>query len=482
MGQLRSSRRAIALAACTGVALATPIVLPQPVEGRTRHETARYVSMAQARIGQPAALTLEMGAGKVIDVHRPAANVFVANPKVVDVRPASPSTFFVFGLAPGRSTVAALDASGRRLASYEVVVQPSSFAAGEGKALLNRELPGNDISVQTTAGGLEAAGTVATPEDASGAVAALAGSLPKGATLDNRTGVNQSVQVLLRVRVAEMSRQVTRELGINWQVAGAYAGRVTKTMIGGALPSATYNAASALIGLGYQNSGTSINAIVDALAQDNSAHLLAEPDLVTMSGQPADFLVGGQYPIPVSSSLGQINVTYKEYGVKLDFVPTVLGSNRILLHVRPEVSSLTTQGAIQTGTGNTAITIPALTIRRADTTVELGSGQSLAIAGMLQKNYTQTDSGIPGLSDIPVVGSLFRSDNFSHSETELVIIVTPYLVQPVDDPSVLKTPDQDFTPPNDLERIFLLRQTSLTGRADSRADHVFPADAGFIVK
>jgi pilus assembly protein CpaC len=273
-----------------------------------------------------------------------------------------------------------------------------------------------------------------------------------------------------------MSRDVTRQLGVNWQAVGTIVGAGAKQVaVAAALPVAGFAA-------GYFNGGINVNAIVDALAQDNSAHLLAEPDLMAMSGQPADFLVGGEYPIPVSSSLGQINVTYKEYGVRLDFVPTVLDSGKILLHVRPEVSALSTQGSIQTGSGSSAIVIPALTVRRADTTVELGSGQSFAIAGMLQKNRRQDDSGIPGLGDIPILGALFHTDTYDNSETELVIIVTPYIVKPVDDPSVLKTPDQDFSPPNDLERLFLLRQTSLTARNASRADGVFPDDAGFVVK
>ncbi|MBE7210180.1 MAG: type II and III secretion system protein family protein [Gluconacetobacter diazotrophicus] len=421
-------------------------------------------------------LTLEAGLGKLIELHQPAANVFIANPKVVDVRPAGNSTFFLFGLAPGRSTVTALDGSGGRIAAYDVSVLPSSYNKGEARAALDRALPGNAVALRTTDTGLAAAGTLPTPDDAARAQAAIATALPKGGTLDSRIAVTESTQVLLRVRVAEMSRDVTRTLGVNWQAVGTLAAHALANV-----PTAAVLPAAATFAVGYFNTGINVNAVIDALAQDNSAHLLAEPDLMAMSGQPADFLVGGEYPVPVSSSLGQINVTYKEYGVKLDFVPTVMDSGRIQLHVRPEVSALSNQGAVQTGTGSTAIVIPALTVRRADTTVELGSGQSFAIAGMLQKNTLQTDSGIPILGDLPLVGGLFRSDNFDRLERELVIIVTPYLVKPTDDPKALRTPGEGFAPPNDLERVLLLRQASLDApnRAENRS---FPSDAGFLVR
>jgi pilus assembly protein CpaC len=448
------------------------------VHGPARAEPGRYVSMAPALSGAGAPLSIEVGSGKVVDLHQPAANVFIANPKIVDVRPAGPSTFFVFGLAAGRSTVTALDAAGKRLASYEVSVQPSSYAASEATAALAKAVPDAAVSVRTTQAGLQAGGTVQTPEQASRAEAALATAVPKGGSVDSRITVTQPTQVLLRVRVAEMSRDVTRQLGVNWQALGTIVGQGARQ----ATQLATLPAAGSAFAVGYFNGGINVNAVIDALAQDNSAHLLAEPDLMALSGQPADFLVGGEYPIPVSSSLGQVNVTYKEFGVKLDFVPTVMDSGKIQLHVRPEVSALSDQGSISTGNtvaGQTII-IPALTVRRADTTVELGSGQSFAIAGMIQKNVTQSDRGIPGLGDLPLVGGLFRSDGFERAERELVIIVTPYLVRPTDDPHALKTPDEDFAPPNDLERIFLLRQASL--QPSPHVAGTFPSDAGFIVQ
>nr|WP_279380937.1 hypothetical protein [Acetobacter sacchari] len=203
-----------------------------------------------------------------------------------------------------------------------------------------------------------------------------------------------------------------------------------------------------------------LETVIDALSQDQLIHVLAEPNLTTMSGEPASFLVGGEYPIPVSSYNNTVSVQFKQYGVSLSFVPTVLTSGRINLHVRPEVSQLSTNGAVQMGEGNSTISIPALTVSRADTTVELGSGQSFAIAGLFQDNTTNQNLGLPGLGGLPILGALFRSNSFQHNQSELVIIVTPYVVRPVQNPDVLKTPDAGWAPPSDYQRIFQAKHSA----------------------
>ena len=225
-----------------------------------------------------------------------------------------------------------------------------------------------------------------------------------------------------------------------------------------------------------------VNGLIDALAQDQLVHVLAEPNITAMSGETASFLVGGEFPIPVAQFGDTISIEFKQYGVSLGFVPTVLGNGRISLHVRPEVSQLTQQGAIQLGTGNNVVQVPALQVRRADTTVELGSGQSFAIAGLMQDTTTMTANGVPFLGDIPILGALFRSDSFQRNETELVILVTPYLVQPASNPAALSTPDQGWRPPNDLERILLLRQKARGGATNVAIRQSLPGDAGFIVQ
>jgi pilus assembly protein CpaC len=178
--------------------------------------------------------------------------------------------------------------------------------------------------------------------------------------------------------------------------------------------------------------------------------ILAEPNLTALSGETASFLAGGEFPIPVPQEDGKVTIEFKDFGVQLAFTPVVLDRGRISLHVGPEVSELTTTGAVSIN----GFVIPALTTRRAETTVELGSGQSFAIAGLLKNNVDHDVSKFPGLGDLPVLGSLFRSDSFRNDETELVIIVTPYLVRPVSDPG-MAVPTDGLNPPNDAERIFL---------------------------
>jgi pilus assembly protein CpaC len=214
--------------------------------------------------------------------------------------------------------------------------------------------------------------------------------------------------------------------------------------------------------------------------------LLAEPNLTTLSGEPANFLVGGEFPVPVASNANTISVEFKQYGISLSFLPTVLSSGQISLHVRPEVSQLDKANGVTFffGTANESagIAIPGLDVRRADTTVMLGSGQSFAIAGLLQDQTTLTGNAVPGLGEVPILGALFRSDSFQRNQSELVIIVTPYIVKPVNDPNALHLPTDGWRPPSDIERILYLRQ-SAPGYAGTTAPvrHI-PADAGFMVE
>ena len=302
--------------------------------------------------------------------------------------------------------------------------------------------------------------------------------------LDNRLAVSSPIQVNLRVRIIEMSRNLTRELGINWQALGNLDGtassglaRQTRLRIWRARPAgcpAGISRPTAQAG-----SGTDINATIDALNRDELIRTLAEPNLTALSGETASFLVGGEFPIPIAQSqTNSISVEFKQYGISLSFVPTVTSADRIVLHVRPEVSQLSNQGAVQLGGNNNSITIPALTVRRADTTVELGSGQSFAIAGLLQDSQKMTGFGVPFLGDVPILGALFRSDSFQQNQTELVIVVTPYIVRPVSNIATIAQPDDGWRAPNDLERILLLRQSAV-GTPAPRVR--IPGEAGFVL-
>jgi pilus assembly protein CpaC len=433
----------------------------------------------RSQAAAPASLTIDAGSGQVIQTSRAIANLFAADPKVAEVRPASPTSVFVFGVAPGRTTIAALDQGGNVISRYDVIVRPSSFGAASAQAALRQSLPHSNVNVQTSLNGLTLTGQVGSAAEAEQADVIAKGFLGDKMTLDNRLTVRSSVQVNLRVRIAEISRQVTRRFGINWAALGS----IGKYGIFGASIFDPFNSPASpshqLLG-GYRDSNLSIDALLDLLAADNLATILAEPNLTAMSGETASFLSGGEYPIPVAQQNSTITIDYKQYGISLAFVPTVVGNDHISLHVRPEVSQLTTQGAIQLGVGNSTISVPALTVRRADTSVELGSGQSFAIAGLLSAQNTLGNSGLPYIGEAPFIGPLFRSDNIQRNDSELVIIITPYIVRPVDDPRQLRAPTDDYRTPHDFDRVTLNRQIGRSTGPDIISAHL-PGDAGFIL-
>jgi pilus assembly protein CpaC len=472
---------ALLLLARPGMAQQLDAAIAAPPLRTAPLRTALQVAPAAAASSPTAPLipvTLDAGSGRVLTLGSAVANVFVADPKVAEVRPASTTTLFVFGTAPGRTTLAAMDAAGHVVGQFDLIVRPSGYGAALAGEAVGRAMPGSGVHVETTGAGLAVTGQVATAAEAERVMSIARAYATDKQVVDNRLTVAAATQVSLRVRIAEMSRSVSRELGLNWvalQGLGKYAqiGLATSNMV-----TAT-TAAPAAAAAAYAIGNTGFDGVIEALAQDSLVHMLAEPTLTTMSGEPASFLVGGEFPIPVAGENNTITVAFKQYGVKLAFVPTVIDGGRINIHVQPEVSQLTNQGAVQVSTGSSAISIPGVTMRRADTTVEVGSGDSFAIAGLLQENVTDAVSAVPLLGELPIIGPLFRSDSFQRNESELVIIVTPFIVRPVRDPAALHTPDETFVPPTDLERLLLLRQTGAT--ADARPPHI-PGAAGFIVQ
>jgi pilus assembly protein CpaC len=389
---------------------------------------------------------------------------------------------FVFGVAPGHTTIAAFDEAGDMIVQYDVIVGSSPFAAVETKRRSAAFLPpGTKLEADPTPTGVTLSGKVPTPADAEQVAAIAKHLLPAGKTIDNRLTVDTAVQVNLRVRIAEIDRTVTRALGINWSALGTIGRIGLAAVLNANLPSTT----SALNGVALTSvSGHTADAVLDLLAQDNLATILAEPNLTARSGETASFLAGGEFPVPVaaSSTGGQntITVEFKSYGISLAFVPTVMAADRISMRVRPEVSQLTQTGAVSVPIGtNATVTIPGLTVRRAETTVELGSGQTFAIAGLISRDFTTQMSGLPYIGEVPILGQLFKSDAFTRDESELVILVTPYLVRAVNVANALHTPMDGFEPPNDVDRILLMRQRARTGASTTDGRQL--GDAGFLL-
>jgi pilus assembly protein CpaC len=437
-------------------------------------------------------LRLEAGTGRLLTLGAPAATVMAADPRIARVQPSSPTSVFIMAVGPGRTTVIATSELGQPVAEYDITVVGGSSTGApagerrEGESTAARPINASGIEAQIRAllsgpgqvrvrangRSLVLTGTVATATDARRAEAIARGMANEDTEILNELSVLGSIQVNLRVRVAEISRDVTRSFGFNWQAlgnngpflfglrTGASAGFLTPAIVGSTVGSTLTTPQR--LGFQYRNGGSDVNGIIDALASDNLVTILAEPNLTAQSGEVASFLAGGEFPVPVSARENTISVEFKSFGVSLTFVPTVLASDRLVLRVRPEVSELTDQGAVNLPFAGGTLRIPALSVRRAETTIELGSGQSFAIAGLLQRNSSQANDGLNGLADIPVLGPLFRSDRFQRRETELVIIVTPYLVQPVSDPRALVAPTDSYRPATSLERI--LNQRQLTSR------------------
>jgi pilus assembly protein CpaC len=427
---------------------------------------APRLALAEAQDLGPATsrLSVEVGKGRMIRLDGMAKTVFIADPKIADVDVKSPSLVYVTAKAPGVTTLIAMDAGNRMLANIEVA---SNYDEAQLRDDLKRFVPTSDITVSTANGALILTGRARTPADADTARSLAAHYAPDDKHVIDRMTVDQPDQVNLRVRIAEVSRDLVKQFGFNWSIAanpgqgmfgfstgsGSFAGgpaNAGKTVpIGPQSAVSTPSTGTDNVLLGFANSNVAVQLLIDALDTEGLVKILAEPNLTAVSGAPATFLAGGQYPIPVPQALGVTTIEYKDYGVSLSFVATVLDGNRINLVVKPEVSQLTSQGAV-TLNGSS---VPALTIRRAQTTVDIASGQSFAIAGLLQNNTNQSISRFPGLGNLPVLGALFRSDSFERDETELVIIVTPYLVRPVN--GRLAAPTDGFTAPTDAARVFL---------------------------
>lgn len=436
------------------LALAMALPLAAPALAQQRPPAPPIEGGQVQRPGVP--MALEAGTGRVIQLARPVASVFAANPSVAEVRPASPTSLFVFGVAPGRTTIAALDAQGAPIAQHEVTVRASGFGAAEAQAAIARVIPGHRVRVESRGEGLALLGQVNTAAEADQAVAIARAHVADPARVDNRLTVLALSQVNLRVRIAEVSREVTRQLGIDWQAIGNI-GRFSAIL--GTVNATTQVTTPVNRIIARYAGNPDVNALIDILAQERLITVLAEPNLTAMSGETASFLAGGEFPVPVGLRDGTVTIQFKQYGVSLAFVPTVLAPERISLRVRPEVSELTEQGAVRLTAGNSSIQVPGLSVRRAETTVELGSGQSFAIAGLLTDNSGSLGRALPGVGEVPVLGALFRSDRYQRNETELVIIITPYVVRPTSDPAALRLPTDRLLPATDAERALLQRQT-----------------------
>jgi pilus assembly protein CpaC len=424
-------------------------------------------------------IVLSIGRGQLVTVPGSMTDVFVANDNVADVQVKSARQLYVFGKSGGETTLYASNSAGDVVWSANIRVGSNIDSVDQMLALA---MPEARVSVATMGTNtFLLTGTVAAPEDAAEAERLVKAFVGQEANVVSRLKMATPLQVNLRVRFAEVSRSLVRALGVNLATMdptsgfrfGIGQGR------GNWLPQWSIPSLGDFTGVTDSSDGTSrvtpvssgttiagfgkllgldIASALDLAETDGLVTTLAQPNLTALSGETAEFLAGGEFPIPMSQGLGTTSVEYKKYGVSLAYTPTVLANGRISIRVRPEVSELSSQGAVILDN----FTIPALTVRRAETTVELGSGQSFMIAGLLSNNAQSTIDKAPGVGDLPILGNLFKSTQFRKGQTELVIVVTPYLVNPVDD-SEIHLPTDGFRAPTAFQQLLGIENDGVSG-------------------
>lgn len=433
-------------------------------------------------------LQLEVRKGRLLRLASPVTAVFVADPDVADVQAQSSTILYVYGRRAGTTTLYAVDESQEIVLRRDIQVRHNLTRLRE---VLAEAVPDHPLTLQSVEGGLIVSGQLPSAVAAQEAREIAGRFLGENETLINRLQVASPTQVSLHVRVAEVSREVIKLFGINWEtlfspgdfVFGLATGRGFIDPLTGGFGRLTDSTGTAGGMFGSFRSGdVNVNTIIDALEREGLVTVLAQPNLTALSGETASFLAGGEFPVPVGAQDNEIQIEFKQFGISLAFTPTVLSPDRISLKVRPEVSDISDKGAIRLAD----LVIPALSTRRAETTVEIGSGQSFAIGGLISNSTRSNLEKFPGLGDLPVLGSLFRSTNFQRSETELVIIVTPYLVRPVAS-AALRTPLDELRPASDLERILQGRlarsgSTPGAGRPGQPGGPRLRGAAGFVLE
>ncbi len=425
----------------------------------------------------------------VVNLPAEASEVSVSDPTAVRGVLRTARQIVLIGLKVGNTNVIVFDDNNRQILNLDVTVR---YDLRPLRAALKRQFPNTLIEVESLLGEVILTGAASGPGEAT-AIRNLvrrylySAMLGAGSEVDpdsiefiDRLATESDDQILVKVRVAEMRRSIVRQFGVDWSVAndvaaGAFTGQVP------GLNFASGGAGGLLAGLGGSIDKTDFGSLVEAFERHNVIRTLAEPTLTAVSGETASFLAGGQFPVPTSVEDGEIGYEFRDFGVALEFTPVVVGEGRISLQVATEISELTNDNAIQLNNG---LRIPGLSVRRANTTVELPSGGTMSIAGMLQQSHSASQSGVPGVKSVPVLGQLFASNEYTSEETELVILVTPYVVKPGQEAD-FRLPTDGFAPASDIDFYLLgrLHKVYGTGSQDvAAARQALNAPLGFIIE
>lgn len=471
-------------------------------------------------------LALPRGKSAIIELPTDARDVLVTNPKVADAVLRTPRRIYVLGVASGQTDAVFFDAAGRRILSLDIRVDQDTAAVAQ---TINRILPRADVRVDAMNDSVILSGQVMSAGDADKAVQIARAAVAKPEQVLNMLTIAGKDQVMLKVRIVEMQRNVIKQLGFNlntvlnqvgepqflFGISPSYA--VNGGLVGGLVGGYDLNTTTQPVWDGSINGcirGDQGNTVVDRIQASNCVatgragdaglnqargmlqafervglvRTLAEPNLTAVSGESAKFLAGGEYPIPVGRDRdGMITIEFKPFGVGLGFTPVVLSGGRISLKISTEVSELTNQNAFTLGAGGptssgSTLVIPALDVRRAETTVELPSGGAMMIAGLMQEKTKQNLDSLPGMMNLPVLGSLFRSRDFQSGESELVVIVTPYLVDATS-PDRLQTPMDGFKAAHDASTILLGKlNKTYKAKPQTEAGRTYQGPYGYVIE
>ncbi|MEM6665781.1 MAG: type II and III secretion system protein family protein [Pseudomonadota bacterium] len=393
--------------------------------------------------GETKSVKLGLSKSIIVKLPRNAADVLVSDPETADAVVRSARRAYVIGKQVGQTNIFFFDANGGQILALDVQVERD---IGMLKRTLRNLLPGSHIDVESLNDNVILTGSVRNASDATTAMQIAARFVDAPENVINMVAVDGEEQVYLKVTVAEVERVVIKQLGIDLQAVASGGNATFAALTQNPFSVAGQTIANNALATTLSNGSESITATVRAMEQRGLLRTLAEPTLTAVSGEKAEFLAGGEFPVPVGRDDNDITIEYKPFGVVLEFTPVVLSGGRISLTVKSEVSELTADGAFTFRGGVTAdgvsvgdLTIPALKVRRASTTIELPSGGAMGIAGLIKEETRQNINGVPGLMDLPVLGALFKSRDFQRSETELMVIVTPYTVKPVS-PDTLARP------------------------------------------
>ncbi|MGA2054174.1 MAG: type II and III secretion system protein family protein [Bradyrhizobium sp.] len=433
-------------------------------------------------------LALGVGKSAIIDLPRDVKDVLVADPKIANAVIRSPQRAYIIGSGVGQTNVVFFDADGQQIAAYDIAIKRDLNGV---RAALKQLLPGAAIQAEGIGDSVMLTGSVATPVEAQQAgdvVARLTGGSDK---VVNSIVVRSRDQVMLKVTVAEVQRSIIKQLGIDLSANMNYGTSVVN--FNNANPFTANNGpltANSLVGSAINKAGVpTVTATLRAMESAGVVHTLAEPNLTAISGESATFISGGEFPIPTgvtcqtttAGAIGQCvqTVSFKKFGISLNFTPVVLTEGRISLRVMTEVSEVSLDNALQGGAGGS--TIPSIKTRRAETTLEIPSGGSLAMAGLIQEQTKQAINGMPGVDQIPLFGQLFRSQDFVRNQTELMVIVTPYVVRAVAQKE-LSRPDDGFAPASDAQSALFAQMNRIYG-VSARVEPIgnYQPNFGFII-